>query len=427
MPAQENPTQNTIPQSSFGVNENQDLPSEQNSSSKTKSFKKAAIALLTLAVLLGGIGAGVFLVKQQQEIRERASSASECTHHPNCVVLDNPGNDGFREVDRFIERAIITNKPEGEVTFTQGESNNGCYEVKIENNKIQWEKVGSGSECRDVSNIQVWMRPEGRVSPIPCSLPGGQNKIVVNFNEKVLKANRSEGDAKTGPFDINLPVGNYKVVLESYDNHSDKPDQSQTQEQWFLSLLSRDASEITRTNSIGDLPENQDYLKEEVNATLEVLANITSVTATHTAYKNNNVNSIVPVCASFESITEIPTPFPTTTIVPTPTIPPITPTLPPQISAVCNEVKIYDIDWNLLTSSELSDLNTGDVIKFAVSGTTNDGSFDKARFSINGAGPLETSTKRTGTEEYYIEYTIPSGVVDFGVSVQVHHSSLDWI
>src|SRR3990170_7062613 len=64
---------------------------------------------------------------------------------------------------------------------------------------------------------------------------------------------------------------------------------------------------------------------------------------------------------------------PTVTLVPSPS-----PTIP-ETEAACNDVKTYDADWNLLTSTDLSQLRAADVVRFAVSGTASSGSFDKAR------------------------------------------------
>ncbi len=132
--------------------------------------------------------------------------------------------------------------------------------------------------------------------------------------------------------------------------------------------------------------------------------------------------------------TPMPTPTPTPTKGPTPTptptpqftpTPPLTPT-PPPIGAACLDVKAYDTSWNQLDSSGLSSLQEGDVVRFAVAGTTTLGTFDKARFTINGTLRPEVTSKKPGSEEYYDEYTFPAGVSDFSVKAQIHHTSLGW-
>ena len=131
------------------------------------------------------------------------------------------------------------------------------------------------------------------------------------------------------------------------------------------------------------------------------------------------------------SLTPSPTPTdgPTPSASPSPTLSPtptVTPT-PPPIGAACLDVKAYDTNWSRLSSSELSSLKAGDVVRFAVGGTTNSGSFDKARFTINGSLRSAVSSQKPGTGEFFDEYTIPDGPVDFTVSAQINHSSLGWI
>lgn len=112
--------------------------------------------------------------------------------------------------------------------------------------------------------------------------------------------------------------------------------------------------------------------------------------------------------------------------------PPQEPTSPPEepppsgTSASCGEVKAYDTAWNLLSQAQLSALDSGSKVRFAVSGTASSGSFDKAKFIVNGTDLGETSLKKPSTEEFYSEYTIPTNVTSFTVGAQVHHSELGW-
>jgi len=103
-----------------------------------------------------------------------------------------------------------------------------------------------------------------------------------------------------------------------------------------------------------------------------------------------------------------------------------TPTATPTITAACLNVKAYDTSFNELDATDLTLLKSGDKVRFAVLGTTSGGSIDKARFSINGGSYQETTLKKPGTEEFYYEYTIPAGTVSFSVTAQLHHSIFGW-
>lgn len=98
-----------------------------------------------------------------------------------------------------------------------------------------------------------------------------------------------------------------------------------------------------------------------------------------------------------------------------------------QSSTNCSEVMAYDNEWNELSASELSALTAGDTVRFAVTGTTNQGTFDAAKFTINGTVQPETTNKKPGTDEFYMDYVIPSGTLDFEVEGMIRHSILGWI
>lgn len=115
---------------------------------------------------------------------------------------------------------------------------------------------------------------------------------------------------------------------------------------------------------------------------------------------------------------------PCTSSTPTPN-PSATPTPTPAISCQCNQIKAYDTSWNLLTSTQLSALKAGDKVRFAVSGTASSGTIDKSRFTINGGTPRESAAKKANSQEFYYEYTIPTGVTSFSVEAEVHHVGLN--
>lgn len=253
---------------------------------------KIIATIFGILLLIGGVAAGVYLVQRQQEIRERAASGSACNQHPDCILLDEPGNQGSYTANRSITYLFITAKDYHRFDAPGGDD--GCYRVTINGNSLSWARYGSGPDCKDVSNIQIWLG----TAPSPTTI------------------------------------------------------QSPTP---------------TPTTPPGQ------------------------------------------------------TPTPTTRITSTPT-----PTLPPQVSAQCFDVKAYDTNWNLLTASELQNLEAGNRVRFAVAGTATSGFFDKAQFTINGTTRLEITSKKPGSDEFYDEYLIPTGVTTFTVSAKIHHSTLGW-
>jgi hypothetical protein len=112
----------------------------------------------------------------------------------------------------------------------------------------------------------------------------------------------------------------------------------------------------------------------------------------------------------------------TVAVTPAPTNPPSVPGGP---TAQCSATKAYDTSFNLLTSTQLAALQPGDHVRFAVTGTTSSGTFDKARFTINGVLRPDVITKVPATGEFYDEYVIPTGVTAFNVTSQIHHAGLN--
>jgi hypothetical protein len=282
----------TLPFSS--PNDTHQLPPENPPMpNKTKIATILSIALLTLSV-----SAGVFLVQRQQDIRERAATGKECTQSPDCDHLDNPGNSGSHTATKVISHLFITAQEFHR--YEPGDTNDGCYRVLIFGNNASWNRIGSGPNCKDVSNVQIWLG--SAVTPTPTPLPTA-------------------------------------------------------------------------------IPTPEPTLPPDITATPTPL-----VTATNT-----------PV-----------------------------PTLPPLVSAQCMNVLAYDTEWNTLSLSDLAKLKTGDTVRFAVAGTATSGTFNMARFTINGTLRSPVVTQKPGSSEFYDEYIIPANTTSFTINAQIHHSSLGW-
>jgi hypothetical protein len=106
--------------------------------------------------------------------------------------------------------------------------------------------------------------------------------------------------------------------------------------------------------------------------------------------------------------------------------PVITPPPTPFYIAKCQRIQAYNEAWTLLTTANLSTLKAGDKVNFCAVGATNNGSFDKAKFTINGTAQAETTTKRPSSNDYCQLYTIAASVNTFNVNAQVHHTTLGW-
>jgi hypothetical protein len=118
----------------------------------------------------------------------------------------------------------------------------------------------------------------------------------------------------------------------------------------------------------------------------------------------------------------------------TPNPPGSTPTPPPG-TAQCAAVLAYRTisDTQSLTPAELSALSPGDVIHFCVGGNGSGLPFDRARFEINGTLLPETTTLKPngssslGMENFCQEYTIGPTVTTVSVKASIHHTVSGWV
>ncbi len=101
-----------------------------------------------------------------------------------------------------------------------------------------------------------------------------------------------------------------------------------------------------------------------------------------------------------------------------------TPTGTELLTNQCLLISSYDSNWNQLTNQALSSLKPGDIVYFTVHGSTTSGTIDKARFEISGGTPIETTNIKPATDEYYVQYTIPTNMTSFTIEAQLHHATL---
>lgn len=109
-----------------------------------------------------------------------------------------------------------------------------------------------------------------------------------------------------------------------------------------------------------------------------------------------------------------------------PTTPPTAPPTTPGITAYCQNIKAYSSTWTELTAAQLTALRAGNTVNFCVTGSASSGSFDKAKFTINGIVQAETTTKRPGAEDFCQSYTIPANTLSFVITAQINHVKLGW-
>jgi len=387
-PSQSTPPPPPPPQQIASVN----LPSE---SQKNFSLRKKIWLIVLLSFFsLGGIIAGVYLIKQKTEIKPKAA----CSDWGGmCAPGDkNNGHNGC-ECDSSCK--TTGNKCEarpldcgGGLHWHLGRSscsNGACCAESPYHPQYTWVNCNSlpgdyhdcetnptslGSCCQDSDGNPYCCWSDGNCS-------GGQR----------------QGCEDAGGGCIKMPKGTYDVLVcncgPSYEGSS--------------SPCSENCQWTTRTwNSDG---ETQCFFGTYECGQADVSNYCASI-------KNTNCSPPVTITS---------TPTPTVTLTPTPTVtltPTPTPT-PIPYSCECNAITLYDQNW---TEIQPTDIVAGQTIYIAVSGSSGypEYEFDKGRIRVNKLtwdNYDETTQQVPGhPNQFYITYLIPANGGTFTIEGEIH-------
>lgn len=87
----------------------------------------------------------------------------------------------------------------------------------------------------------------------------------------------------------------------------------------------------------------------------------------------------------------------------------------------CTDIKIYDLNWNLLS---VNDIEVGQTVRLAV-GANFPAQAVKARFSMNGGTTWQETTDKNPSGEYFMEMSIPDESA-IAIEAQVFSPGLGW-
>jgi len=376
---------------------------------KGRVSRRMVATILGILVLVGGLGAGVVLVQQQQDIRERAATTA-CKTDANC-------DKGYVcKSGTCVLSTTPSPKPTPNCTI------GSCYENCL---------------CRGNSDVECRAGcPTATPTPPPCP-SGSQCQGIANQNECVL--NRSgtwqscsgAGGTGTGLGTCCVPGGTGGTVTcqtgqivckgscvdPRYDSSNcGSCGRACAKEErcWANECVSTTTTQLCPTGYTSG-GRNRDAAEEACEGVCGVRETPTANRICENATIVNAGTAMVPNwcydCKGTGGGT-------------------ITETTPPppggEESAQCLAVQAFDSSWTLLTADKLSTLNVGDIVRFAIGGTATTGTNDKAKFKINGVDRSEVTQKRPGTDEYYDEYTVPEGVSSFTIGAQLHNTVLGW-
>jgi len=363
-----------------GVPEASDLPPIISPPAKKFRGKKMVATILGVLLLVGSLGAGIILVKQQQDIREKAEGITETI---NCIT--NPGDKGCCPQAEACpyqkDKNLLRNchPPEGD----------GTPQDSLCNEAGRREQCGPGRPwfCCPKANGE-WTKDMSKCptpTPTPTASPG-----PVSCNESCSAT---------------VPCSGSLICYKSGDSSTG---------------ACRNPNCLQKTNCVCGTPSPTPTpagCNKNCNLSINPQITCEEGLVCRSSSGATPISGAAGVCRNPDC------PGRTSCICPTPT-----PSYPPGQLGRCVGIKAYDFNWNPL-ALDTAAIKIGDKINFAVKGEEGPGKYDQARFMVNGIEKPEWLTdKPHGTEGFYITYTILKTDVGKSISVKakIHNTVLGW-
>jgi len=355
----------TTPPPANGIPTNGEKP-------KKKVSGKLIATILGLLILVGGLGTGLYLVGQQQDIRNRAScelcdAGDTCTYYDCSQKIDCTSATYCDIVNGFCSHDYPSGDPCGRDSGT-GTPGPDCTE--------------DGYHCdvdRDCCSRS-------------CTTVGSTKRCGTSSDD---------GDGGDGGGDCSTTITTFPATSCIADNEATDACNSAGQRCETVYVGELGWAESCCNNQNGAQPAcgeaSNGYYCTPGGFCIE----------NTTCDYREGVDCVADLSCGGT---------PTGTGTPPPTE---TPTVP-----FCQDISAYDSSWVKLTSDGLKILKPRDKVFLTVKG--GNGTFDMARFQINSGAWIESTTLKSGTtNEYYYEYTLDN-VTAFTVNAQVHTAAGEW-
>lgn len=361
---------------------------------KRKVSGKVLATIFGLVLLVGGIGAGLLLVQQRQVINQNAQSSGYISGGGDSPVCVTAGT--YQLQVCHCNSNTSTSYPgcicsENCTSQTVTPTQDTCY--------------NAGSYALSCGSTQVDIAGQGMCvgtgTAGTCG-GGGTNPPPLSCTATFqgISPNQTFKPGQTGTFQVKIS--------------NDRAGQGSTGSFVKLNISSSNTSVATVTPS--EIQVNDD---SALTKTYDLTG--TAVATGTATFKVTVDMKPCPACQTTSNICDVSLPINVGTV--STNSPSPTATATAGTAPQCTGIKIYDANFNEIPASDYSKLSPGTQIKIAVTGTTPAGSFDKARFFVNDpVNPIgeSPSTVPSNPAEYYIDYTVPSGVTSFTISGELH-------
>jgi hypothetical protein len=88
---------------------------------------------------------------------DESRGGSQCDQSSWCTLLPGSRHGVWYPSDPIA--TVVIKSAQGYFNFNVPGSSDGCYQVGIQTGRIEWEKVGRGRGCQDISHVEAWEAP----------------------------------------------------------------------------------------------------------------------------------------------------------------------------------------------------------------------------------------------------------------------------
>ena len=124
------------------------------------------------------------------------------------------------------------------------------------------------------------------------------------FSNATVLLSHDEGGAVSPYQDVDIPAGVYDIYGISFDNHSENPWDTLTNEAWYLEANSNDKLVYT-SEPTNDLPDDMNRNLTKIGSAVAISEDIDQIRYIHNAFVDPTYQSITPECVAFEPLSDL--------------------------------------------------------------------------------------------------------------------------
>jgi hypothetical protein len=156
--------------------------------------------------------------------------------------------------------------------------------------------------------VDVAQERESLTKYITCPFSEEDNRIIVDFTENgavpvselEIRADRDSADATYTKDALEIGPGSYVLHVASYRMPDDLELLDMYEEHWFVTLFSKDGTELFTSSPTRDLQKDEIKTIELVDRDASFVDTVEKAVVHHGAYSNTKSQKITPLCMAFD-------------------------------------------------------------------------------------------------------------------------------